>query len=310
MDSMTNDLDRIRLELLAEYEREGTVDIAEWVSKHTEYREELLDYWIWVRGTTRLDEIGEPPPAPADDVAETALRRAIEAIALGSSWLEDAVPDPMDAGELEELGDALAAVRRKPYRFGGKAKEPFRRSAVYAWIAISLHEERSRVTRFATQKVAYLMEQGLNPGLFRDHRPMPLGPYDSAAKYRDAEPIAVKQGWLTVVGAELRPGNQGSKTFEFARRYVRRADIAREMIRLLGQLSDDELETLATVDWTARSLATASRELTPDAVRQALGRHPEWRPKLRKPNFTIPAIRQALSWLERLRLLEPGDRGN
>lgn len=310
MDSMTNDLDRIRFELLGEYEREGSVDIAEWVSKHSEYREELLDYWMWVRGTTRLSEIDKPPPAPADDVAEAALRRAIEAIALGSSWLDDAVPDPIDAGELEELGDALAAVRRESYRFGGTAKEPFRRSAVYAWIAISLHEERPRVTRFATQKIAYLMEQGLNPGLFSDHRPMPLGPYDSAAKYRDAEPIALKQSWLSVEGADLKPGNQSSKASGYARRYVRNADLAQKMIRLLGQLSDDELETLATVDWTARSLATVSGDISPDGVRLAIGREPEWRPKLRKPNFTIPAIQQALSWLERLRFLEFGDSGN
>jgi len=310
MDSMRSDLDRIRLELLGEYEREGTVDIAEWVSKHPEYREELLDYWIWVRGTTRLDDIEEPPPAPADDVAEAALQRAIQSVALGPGWLEDAVSDPIDAGELEELGDALTEIRQKPYRFRGRAPATFRRSAVYAWIAISLNEERPRATRLATQKVAYLLEQGLKPGLFRDHRRMPLGPYDSSAKYRDAEPIAVKKRWMTVEGAELKPGNQSSEAFEYARRYVRNADVARELIRLLGQLSDDELETLATVDWTARPLAKASREITPRTIREALSRDARWKQKVEKSNFTISAIRQALSWLERLQFVEPGEAGD
>lgn len=309
MNPMSNELDQIRWKLLGEYEREGTVDIAAWVSRHPEYRNELLDYWIWVRGTTRLADIEASPAPPHDDIAETALRRAIDALALGSGWLEDAVPDPVDSSELETLGQGLAVIRERPRQTRGSASKSFRRSAVYAWIAISLHEERPRVTRLATQKVAYLLERGLAPGLFRDHKRMPLGPYDSSAKYRDAEPIAKKREWLSIHGARLRPGRDPSEVFKYAPRYVRDADLARTLIRVLGQFSDDELETLATVDWVARSLAEADREVTPNAIREALARDPEWQPKLRKAHFTVSAIQHALQRLARLRLLEPEDSG-
>src|SRR5437773_10957832 len=97
-DGMDRSIDEAKAALLTEYERLGTVDVGVWVSRYPQYRDEIIDFWMWVMGTPRGVELKDGPfPAEDSDVAEKALRDACLAMNLEPQWLEAPV-DPSVVG--------------------------------------------------------------------------------------------------------------------------------------------------------------------------------------------------------------------
>ena len=62
-------LERARHELLVEYERGAKIDISEWVTRYPDLRDDLLDYWIFLRATPRSHANAPVPTFSRDDVA-------------------------------------------------------------------------------------------------------------------------------------------------------------------------------------------------------------------------------------------------
>jgi hypothetical protein len=299
--SMLGDLERLKQEMLERYEDGVAIDIAAWVARLPRYRDEILDYWIWLAGTPRLHEI-DMTATPADDrIVDDFVRQTSLAVSLGPQWLNEAV-DP-DVVVDEEIGAQLGRLREKPFNPGGRAPKEFRRAVVYAWIVHTLSPQRQSVTRLAAQKVAYLLEQALAFGLFTEHEQKPRGPYDRKAKYRDAEPIAERSGWIRTQGANLEPLEVDDKFERYLRRYVRSLALAQRLVARLARLSDDQMETWATVAWAGRVLAGRATGITVDKVIEFLGSSAEWRAKLTHRNFTRESIAAALDRLSKLRLI-------
>src|ERR1700752_2125133 len=303
-DPKSRDIERIKLELLGEYEREGLVDIAQWTRRFPEHREELIAYWMWLRGTPRLADIDlAQSVATHDDIAEHALNQACMAVSLGRQWLEAAVDADGDAEG--KLGLEMERLRLKSFGQTGTAPKAFRRAVVYSWVVSVLGERSVRVSRLATQKATYFLERGLSLGLFTEHQRKPLGPYDHQARYKDAEPIASKKGWLRVSGSTFEAGEQSSELSRYVGRYVRSEDLARRLLAVLARVSDSELETWATVDWAGRVLSAQGHAIAAVDVRRIFSQTPEWHGKLRRQNFREAAIARAIDRLSRLRLLTP-----
>lgn len=290
-----------RRELLLEYERGSDIEISQWLSRYPAIRDELLDYWIWLRRTPRLESLTASAPDAHDRVAKEELERAVEAISLGTGWLDDAV----DADDNEEilLGRRIDELRSVPQQSGGTANAPFKKAAVYAWVALSITDERGSATRLSAQKVTHLLERALDLGLFEDHKQMRLGPYDSSARYRDAEPIAKRQGWLAIHGTVLKPGPSSTKVSGYACRYVRDDRVARDLVQVLARLSDPELETWATVEWVMRELIADGAKFDATSIRARLAAIPAWAPKLKKPNFAPARVAAASESMLRLRII-------
>ena len=290
-----------RRKLLLAYEQGAEIEISQWLSRYPSVRDELLDYWTWLRRTPRLDAVRPVAVDPRDVVAREELNRAVEAISLGSAWLDDAV----DADENTEigLGRRVAALRASPRPTGGVAKPAFKKAAVYAWVALTIADERGSATRLSAQKVSHLLERALDLRLFEDHKKMRLGPYDSSARYRDAEPIAKNQGWLAIQGTVLKPGTSSAKVSQYARRYVRDSRVAQDLVQVLAKLSDDELETWATAEWVARDLIAEGKKFDAASIRGRLSLTPEWSAKLQKPNFGPTHITEAIESMLRLRII-------
>jgi hypothetical protein len=301
-DSMDTTIEQIKIALLSEYDHVGAVDLGAWVVRYPEHRDEIIDFWLWVKGTPRVTEMEIGPfPATDTDVAEKALRDACLAVNLGRQWLE-APLDP-GVGALRDMAFALESIRVKPRAKGGKAPVQFRKAVVWTWVVSLFQSQRSRVSRLAVQKATYLLDRAMNLGVFTEHEPKPLGPYDHKARYKDAEPIAVKKAWLKVRGTTLRAGDDLSEVRRFVGRYVRSQELAEKLVNYLARLSDDELETLATVHWSARELIEAGHAVSVEGVRQALARTTEWRTKLGRPNFSVERVGTALQQLGDLRLV-------
>ncbi len=300
---MSKDLETIKFELLIACEI-GAVDIAAWIQRFPEHRNELLDFWLWARPGVERDS-GAPSDASSRSLAalrEESLHRACLAVSLGSEWLRPLAVEI----EVEKIARDVELLRKQPTAHVPPGRRHFRRAVVYAWVIEQLADVRERVSRLATQKTTYLLENFLALELFDSHKQKQLGPYDHAARYADAEPIALKKGWIEIVGSTMRVGSKTSELHQYANRYLRSRKLASTLTRWLGRLTDDQLETLSTVHWTAASLATRDEPLTADAVRECLGKDASWSAKLRKENFAKGQIVAALAALVALRMLRQG----
>ena len=301
---MAEKFDLIRLQLISEYEHSGPVDIATWVRRYPNHREELLDFWMWLKGTASSSDDEPNPVDPIDSAAiivyEAAVKDACLAVTFGGQWLKPAFEQ--DTGQLEKLATELATLRSKPRR-PRDSRAAFRKAVVCTWVVSRLQQKREQVTRLATQKVAYLVEQAMNLDIFVEHDRKPLGPYDRNLRYKDAEPIALKKGWLSISGTTLKAADDLSELERFLPAYVRSKQLATRLVDYFARFSDDQLETLATVHWVARDLDAENQVPTVETVTSALGNTPEWKAKLSRPNFSSTAIQHTLLLLRQLRLV-------
>lgn len=303
-DSMDIAIEQIKIALLSEYDRLGKVDVAAWVGRYPELRDEIIDFWLWVTGTPLGVEMETGPFEVMDgDVAEDAFRDACLSVNLGRQWLEPPL-DP-SARAVREMAVALATLRVEPHVKKGKAPLPFRKAIVWSWVVSILQDHRPRVSRLTAQKATYFLECAMNLEIFVAHGRKPLGPYDHKARYKDAEPIAIKKGWLDVQGATLRAADDLTEVRRFVGRYVRSQVLAEKLVSYLARFSDDELETMATVHWCAKELIKTGHAVASGAVMEWLGQATEWRSKLDRPNFSSDRVGAALQRLNDLRLVPP-----
>jgi hypothetical protein len=268
----------VKRAILEQYEVRGGVDTRDWLAQYPDLALDLLDFIIWLDGSPAAEE-------GTDSAAEKGADR-----------------------QISQVAESMKRVRReKATRFqGGRANPRFKRAAVLAWTVERMQRRRERVTRLCTQKAVYFLERGLDLDLFTQHRRMKLGPYDSQAKYKDAEPIAQQQGWIVARGTSLAPGPKIDAVHRYASRYLVAEDVAAGLIDLLAGLSDDELETWATVDVGAVALRSQGRTVDAAAIKGHLSTDPTWAPKLRKANFSDDRIARALQDLGYLGYVEQG----
>ncbi len=296
---MTRDIDSIKFELLTACERGATVDIASWVERFPEHRDELLDFWLWARPRGYTVETLPLEPARLPDIARVALQRACLAVSLGSEWLKPLVLE----AEVHDIARQVRELRKHPPPSTPSSRLAFRRAVVYAWVIEQLGTVRATVSRFATQKTTYLLENSLTLDLFSSHQKKALGPYDHIARYKDAEPIAAKKRWIKIAGSTLQIGDKAGEFQHYARRYLRSTKLAVALTNLFARLSDNQLETLATVHWVACRLGVLETSLTAATIQEALEKDAQWSSKLEKLNFSPERVGAALTALTALGLL-------
>lgn len=297
-------VDNLKAQMLAEFEAGTKPDIAAYVRQAPEARETLLDFWVILVSSTPLaelgldEELGEPE---LDTLEKEALRDLCLAASLGPEWLKRA--DDEDDVQLASIGAEMERLRGSPYTFRGKAPVTFRRMAVYGWIAGLLAGDHGHgVSRMQVQKVVYLLEHGLDLGIFSKHTRHQFGPYDPSLTYRDAEPGCLRKKYL-VKGASdlLRPGPKHSQATTYAVRYVRDETVARAFIEQLRTFDVRTLETLTTVH--SACCPIDDEGISVQAVMDAIATDVAWKGKLRRGNFTAAKIGEAMRLLSLLRLL-------
>lgn len=307
---MRTEIERILEGMSEEFLRTGTVALAEWVRRYPEHRAEILEYRLDLEWAPTAQEIeAEQGPWPNVGAARVALTRHGQAIGLGDAWLQDAVAEEGEEEEEDEvdpdaeLAQELARVRSAGYQQQGKTTAAFRKAVVMTWSVKRLAARNRRTSRFTMTKVCYFLEQGMSLGVFQQHTRQRWGPYDSASKYKDAEPIILRGNYLLIQGTSFEPGPNVDKVEKYAPEYLHEPDIAERLLDRLSSLTDRELETWATVHWAATDILAGEQACDAEAIRHYLGEHREWRPKLGQGNFRTERIEAAISGLCRLGLL-------
>lgn len=287
---MDKELDSLTTAILAEYERNGRVNTKEWLARFPGRAAEIVDWVILLDGSPNEEDIHRAGWEDDGGIAAQALQAVCEA-----------VPDALSSAD-RLLGDKLAKLRLVA---GDVPSKPaFQRAAVLAWVVGCLAPHGERVTRLATQKTLYFLEVSMNLNLFVHFKEMPLGPYDPTARYKDAEPIALKQYWITRDGTALRPGSKVADAEHYAVRYVRSRSLATQLLERLTLLSDNQFETWATVHAVARQLSSDAKPVTYESITKALNANNVWRSKLARPHFAESKIHGALAELRNLRLID------
>ena len=175
----------------------------------------------------------------------------------------------------------------------------FKRAVVWTWIVYELTRLAGEAGRYRVGKTAYFLERGLHLGLFQQHQKKKWGPYDSAAKYHDAEPIAKKKGWLQVKGkASYELGQSVTEIFKYTSRYLKDDVVASKFVEFLSNLSFARLETISTVDMAAVELAGQGKEVSVRSIAEFLNTSAEWKDKLARDNFSDFHIRESLEELK------------
>lgn len=305
-----SELDIAKRRLVQAFEEGSDPDLDALVRALPEHREELLDFWVILSASDREadTDVKEIPTRSLSEKEEATIRDVCLSVSLGPEWLNK----PVDEGDrtLTEVGLEMRRVRRSPDRYTGRANEHFRRAAIYAWLTYRwAGSTDSTASRMAVQKLAYLLDKGLGLGVFGKHKKHRLGPYDPTARYRDAEPIALKNRYLVSVGKyELGLGPDIEKALGMAKGYLRDAAVADAFVCSLMAVDVDEwvLETMATVHAIAVSMRP--KDVSVDAVRSVLAKDETWSRKLRRRNFTRSKIKQALHRLALLGLIEADDQ--
>lgn len=281
-------IEEARRGILAELDAVGAVDTRKWLRAYPEIAKDLLNFVIW------LEPDEGPAPATWTDeggVAGTAFRSAFEEVRAAQ------------LADLRRLSLELHEIRsREQAPPNRKAPLQFQRASVFAWTVANLQQRRERVSRLAAQKSVYILEHALGLHLFEEHQRKRLGPYDSTARYKDAEPIARQKLWIEEQGATLLPGTKAAEADRYAERYLRAVELARQLVEILAALTDDELETLATVQAVVAELRKQSNEVGVPAVKQRVAEIPEWAAKLRRRNFHDHDIEIAIQRLSMLGL--------
>ena len=302
VDLPMTDVDGVLDQLVEEFESGADLDIASYVRRYPEHREELLDFWVVLSTSPRLtdEEIAEPVRDTLSDIERDSIRDLLLAASLGPELLERADEERDD--QAAKIGAELERLRATPHTFRGKAPIAFRRMAVYAWITGMLTEEAGHgVSRLRVQKVAYLLEHGLSLGVFQKHAKHPYGPYDPSLTYRDAEPGCLKAGYLQKSeDGLLEPGPKLVKAQNYARRYLREESVAQALVLHVSGLDERSLETLTTVHSVVAELGGPTVDAK--AVSQAIRADAKWRSKLHRENFTTMRIVEALRVLSLLRM--------
>ena len=289
---MANDLENIKDQILDELETTGSIDIGRWTTEYPSHKAEILDFSCWAELST-----GEPDQDDEWEDPDQVAQRTLQ------SWCTILRDEQRESDK--DLSGRLRIMRQMgamPSSSGGKAfpNDKFKRAAVMAWTVHRISKD-GKVSRYKTGKCLYLLERGMKLGLFTKHKKMPRGPYDSTLRYKDAEPIAQKKGWILVEEPSLQVGDSIEEADKYAPRYLRDDELATEFLLFIAEYSDQELETLTTVDAITVELLKDERSVSVEAIKQALDNSREWDHKLSMDNFTDTAISEAI---DRLRILK------
>jgi hypothetical protein len=294
---MTDQIDRIRGEILAEHRATGTVNREGWLSRYPEYRERLEAMFGLL---ARAAEIDSQPSGPAWPDHEGRIMRAREnfrriATVRGA--------DPAEAALGQALGEAQAQGGVVAQMGGGLDRELLQAFTI-TYVVGALTHAGARLHQFMGQKLTYLAEIGLRIGAFRKFTPYTHGMFDK--NVYSAEREAAQRGWLAVEAKHYRPSSRTEAVIaEMTPKVIRLPELADQYVAHVARRTNDELEVWGMTHHSGIQLLARGERITIPAVLEIFGNTKPWHEKMASGRITAQMVEQALEHLIRLQLLPP-----
>ena len=195
----------------------------------------------------------------------------------------------------------VAEVWEEKTTHSDKASKPFAEAALLSVVAGRFGNEQYPLGRFRRTKFSYFVKRRSGEEVMEDFLKKAAGPYNPKARYK-SESIALKKEYVRECKSEQRLGFVAGPNIVEAEKYLveRWRDALAWTAENFRYKKDEELETLATVDFAMLSLSGDGKALSPESVSAYMRADKEWRKKLKRPNFSPARIKTAMT---KLRLL-------
>lgn len=295
---MSDQLSRIKREILAERKQTGKIDREAWLARHPEMAETLPAVFRLVDRTVEAETL--EPAVPWSDYQGIATRARENFLRI----TEVHGADPEETA----LGEALARVHAE----GGFLLEnqavsedrAFLPAFTLAYVVRALVRAKARLHQFMGQKLAYLGQSGLRLSPFPDFVPYTHGMFGKSVYSAELE--AESRGWLEVVSKSYAPTPRMDQALaELVPQIIRAPDVAERYLSHLARRTNDELEIWGMTHHAAIRLYLDGRRVTVAAVRDFFLQTNAWKEKVTGGRIQDSHIESALEHLVRLQLTPP-----
>ena len=217
------------------------------------------------------------------------------------------------------LIDAAAAAAEQaqpvtkiiPFTVTPKQKQPaptkthsqqFDDAVMISGIVDAFYSEKYPLGRKKVQKLLYLMRRWEEADISAFQKKA-AGPYADSIRYKGGEPIAKKNGYISVdtskKGSQFVRGKNIAQALEYIQVWERQGSID-WLVTNFQYTKVDGLELLATIDMAACDLRELGTSVSVQTVKELIKSTKEWREKLAKTYFSDQDIHRALNMCQEL----------
>lgn len=179
------------------------------------------------------------------------------------------------------------------------ANDEFKDAILISILAYKFGSEQYPLGAFRRQKLSYFYKRHANMNI-DEYTKKAMGPYNSKLKYKGAENIAIRNGYVkNVRNRGIVATSEIVKAEEYYNRYYNAADMQWLDINFHYE-NNNNLEVLATVDYAINDLVSQNKAITLANIKTYMASDEEWKPKLELDYFTDNAIIKAMEKIKEL----------
>ena len=173
------------------------------------------------------------------------------------------------------------------------ANDEFKDAIIISMLAYKFGSNQYPLGAFRRQKLSYLFKRHNNLPI-DEYLKKAMGPYNPQMKYSGGEGIAIRNKYVKEVKQRgLIASSEIAKAKTYFDKYYSK-DSLLWLEQNFRYKSNNELEVLATIDYTILDLKAQNKEITLANIKEYINNNAEWKPKLEKPFFTDSAIIKAI----------------
>ena len=173
------------------------------------------------------------------------------------------------------------------------ANDEFKDAIIISMLAYKFGSTQYPLGAFRRQKLSYLFKRHNNLPI-DEYLKKAMGPYNPQMKYSGGEGIAIRNKYVKEVKQRgLIASSEIAKAKTYFDKYYSK-DSLLWLEQNFRYKSNNELEVLATIDYTILDLKAQNKEITLANIKEYINNNAEWKPKLEKPFFTDSAIIKAI----------------
>ncbi len=174
------------------------------------------------------------------------------------------------------------------------ASPQFQEAILISALVRALSDNKFSLSRYRYTKFSYFIHRKMGDDVLGSYLKKAAGPYNPKTRYEGPESIAIKHKYISLkgqdhfaIGANVNDIDKYFQNYNFKEAFT-------WAIKKFKYVKDVELGLLATVDRAVLDLQTQKKPVSSKSIREFIGSHDEWAPKLNQPVYTEFNISKSL----------------